>query len=501
MLTLDTRQNFYKIHNQNILKENDLIFKKPDLYFSRRGGEVLVVEPGTGSWVILDNKHFNALSTIDSTVNFKTVLERNNIFLKEELENFLSILYKSNIISINGEYHFDEKKFGINRYLWPNLFVVFVSDKCNINCAYCYYSADKNGKIMSEETLNNILKRIYEELPYNYQYYTIAFHGGEPLMAMDIIKKTYNLVKTLDTKHGKFTKFICQTNGTLLNENNIPALKSIDVGVGVSIDGPREVHDRFRVYSNGKGTFDEVFAGMRLAKKMGLSPGCLATIYEPEDFVKSFEFFIENDFTSFRLSMTQCFSGRPSKLSYPEDRNYRFAENFLKTVDMALEYNREHPGVLHFADLDEILNNIVLKTRDYMCLRSPCGAANSIMCFTAEGDIYPCDCMTGEKNLKVANISDKRPLYKILSESEIINSFRERTVWNIPKCSSCVWRNFCGGGCAGRSYGSYKNVLRESSFCGFFKVIYEKLIWKLHDDGSLLNLISRRVLNNGGYGC
>lgn len=503
MLSVNRRQGHADIRGNGLPKNEDIIFKKPDLYYSKRSADILIIEPATGSWVILDDKHYKIFSTIDSHINFGAVLERNNDYSEEGLRNFVYILYKNNIISINDEYYFDENFFKTNYRLWPNLFSILVSDKCNLNCAYCYYGADKTGKIMSKETLHNVLKRIYEELPLNNSNYAVTFHGGEPLIAMDIIKEAHDYIKILDKKHGKFTILLCENNGTLLNEKNISLLKEMDVRIGVSIDGPEDIHDKYRVYSNGRGSFNEAFAGYKLAKNMGLSPGCIATIYDPEDMIKSFEFFINNGIHDFRLGIAHCFSGRSSLLEYPEDRSYKFAENFLKIVDMALEFNKLHPGVLHFADLDEMLNNIVVKTREfYMCLRSPCGAGNSIVCFTAEGDIYPCDCISGEKDVKIANISDKRPLYRILSESDIIQSLRKRTVWNIPKCKRCAWRNFCGANCAAVSYGTYKDMLRETPFCGFFKIVYEKLIWKLHDDGSLLDFLPKRFFNNNrGYSC
>lgn len=493
MPVLNMRQNTANMYNQNSFKDEDIILKTPELYYSARGKETLIVEPGTGSWVILDGKNFNILSSIDSPLRFDALLERNKICERKDIENLLLILYKNNIISVNGELYFDEKLFGADYNLLPNFFVILVSDKCNLSCSYCYCSAEQEGNLMSKETLHAVLKRIYEELPFNDSKYTIAFEGGEPLIAMDIIKEAHKCIKILDKKYGKFTRLLCETNGTLLTKENISIFKEMDIRIGVSIDGPRDIHNKFRAYPGNKGSFEDVLRGYRIAQDAGLYPGCTATLHEPEDLITAFKFFTENNIFNFRLGIACSFSGRASLLFYPEDRNHKFAESFLTAVDMALEFNKTRPGVLCFGDLDEMLSNIIVKTREFfLCLRSPCGAGNSIMCFTAEGDIYPCDFMSGEKKLKLGNISDKRPLYKILYESGMVRSLRERTVQNIPKCKKCVWRRFCGSSCAARSYGAYGSMLRESPFCGFFKTVYEKLIWKLHDDESILDFLPKR---------
>lgn len=483
------------------IQETDIIVKTPDLYYSKRSKETLIVEPASGSWIVVDERRFKAIMSISSPMLFKSVREKNTDFSPDELDRFFDILYANNIISVNTQRFFNENNFGKCCYQWPALFVIFVTDKCNLKCKYCYFSAHEHGKKMPKKVLDTVIHRMYAELPNNSPHYTIAFHGGEPTLAMDNIVEIYNQTAVLDKKYNKKTSFICQTNGTQLNEKMAALFKEMNVGVGISLDGPKEIHDKYRQYPGGRGSFDDVMEGLRVAKKAGLKSGLLATIYEPEDYYKTFSFFMENGYTSFRMALSQCFSGRASMLDYPEDRNYRFAESFLKTVDLAAEYNRSRPGELGYSNLDEMLCNIVHKTRTFMCLRSPCGAGNSILCFTAQGDIYPCDSIAGEKDLKIGTVYDPRPLHEILSRSPVVQKLRRRTFWNVPKCGKCTWRNFCGIDCAGRSYGTFKDLYRESSYCAFSRIIYEKLIWKLHDEPDMVELLPKRLLNTGGVPC
>src|SRR5512145_1179795 len=145
---------------------------------------------------------------------------------------------------------------------------------CNLDCAYCFYLSKETlpngpGKgRMSAEVLENFIRQYIagvtgDEVVFSWQ-------GGEPsLLGLDFFRK----VITLERKYAKPGQRIendLQTNGTLITEEWCEFLKQNRFLVGLSIDGPQELHDRYRVTKGGQPTFDKVFNAAKLLQRYGI---------------------------------------------------------------------------------------------------------------------------------------------------------------------------------------------------------------------------------------
>lgn len=137
---------------------------------------------------------------------------------------------------------------------------------CNLECEYCFYLEkeklypDTTTFAMSEQTLEAFVRQYLEGQPG--PVVDFAWQGGEPtLLDIDFFRK----VVALQQKHlpdGKQVRNALQTNGTFLDDEWCAFLREHDFLVGISIDGPRELHDRYRVDKGGKGSFDKVLRGL-----------------------------------------------------------------------------------------------------------------------------------------------------------------------------------------------------------------------------------------------
>ncbi len=145
-----------------------------------------------------------------------------------------------------------------------------VGSNCNLNCTYCYY-LDKerfygnSRKIISYELLEEYIRQYIDcnEVP----VVSFNWHGGEPLMAGI---EFYEKVVEFQKRHNPYKKRIenaIQTNGTLLNDDWCRFLKRNNFLVGVSIDGPKSIHDRYRINRHGESAFDKTIRGVDLLKK------------------------------------------------------------------------------------------------------------------------------------------------------------------------------------------------------------------------------------------
>ncbi|WP_326982993.1 radical SAM protein [Chryseobacterium sp. MYb264] len=154
-------------------------------------------------------------------------------------------------------------------------FVLKVASRCNLNCSYCYmYNLGdktylKQPKFMSMDTMTIFAEKLsrYSD-EHGLKSFQIVFHGGEPLLypkefyreSIKIFRKKLN---------DSYFDFVLQTNGVGLDEDWYSLFNELNIRVGVSIDGPKEYHDKYRVFHNGKGSYDEV----RTAIQLGLDKG------------------------------------------------------------------------------------------------------------------------------------------------------------------------------------------------------------------------------------
>jgi uncharacterized protein len=137
--------------------------------------------------------------------------------------------------------------------------ILEVTENCNLRCEYCpygqfYISPRKHSECgMNWDTARKAIDQFLKQAKvFSEQYpdteYTIAFYGGEPMLEMDIIKKTVEHIKIMSAEKSDCFKFGITTNGTLLTDESIHFFAEHSFHVTISMDGDREIHDRHRVF-------------------------------------------------------------------------------------------------------------------------------------------------------------------------------------------------------------------------------------------------------------
>jgi len=143
---------------------------------------------------------------------------------------------------------------------------------CNLDCEYCFYLKKQemfegSNFRMSDETLENFVRQYIEVQPLGTPEVSFGWQGGEPtLMGVDFFRRAVELQKKYARKGMKISNGL-QTNGTRLNDEWGIFLHENDFLVGISIDGPKRLHDKFRLDKKGNGSFDQVMAGLEVLKK------------------------------------------------------------------------------------------------------------------------------------------------------------------------------------------------------------------------------------------
>lgn len=317
------------------------------------------------------------------------------------------------------------------------------SSACNLKCEYCFYSslADNreiaNKGMMSLETAENVIK---SALNFGRDSVYFTFQGGEPLLrGIDFFKAFVENVNRLNNIGAKIN-YCLQTNATLIDDDWCEFFKKNRFLIGVSLDGDEELNS-YRVYPDGKNSYQDIVNGIELLKKHNIDFNVLSVLTKrlSSNFRKSYRFFKGNDLKF--LQYIPCLKPFGEK-----DNEYSMtADDYLSYLNSAFKiyYNEKMRQ-----------NDISIRQLDnYMLLASSqnaeqCGMNG--MCsnqFVVEGDgsVYPCDFYcTDEWLLGNINNDSFEELYNSPKAVEFIkDSFKLK-----DECKNCEYFAMCrGGGC------------------------------------------------------
>lgn len=188
--------------------------------------------------------------------------------------------------------------------------LIKIASRCNLNCDYCYMyqhedqSWKNQPKFVTIETITKIAERILEYLQtHKKKDFDIIFHGGEPLLfGVDNIINMVHIFKNILTLDTNIT-YAIQTNGVLLNPENISKLFAEGVSISVSLDGPKEYNDLHRLDFNGESSFEKVLQGIKFLKdtNSNLFSGVISVIDPRTNPNLLFEFIDNLDLPKFDL--------------------------------------------------------------------------------------------------------------------------------------------------------------------------------------------------------
>lgn len=237
---------------------------------------------------------------------------------------------------------------------------------------------------------------------------------------------------------GAKIKNVIQTNATLLNEQWVSFFLRHDFRVGVSLDGPKALHDHYRVTINGKGSHDRIMRNLVAARQQGLNFSVIATINHNN--VNSadeiFAFFLDNDIRSFGFNMVyeKDSSGQPYEFSVTNEEYGRFQSRIF---DLWLERNDPRVKIRH---IDSILTGMVGRTAS-SCIYA--GTCSRFINVNSNGDVYPCERLTDAPRL--GNLLEA-PLVDILSNRPY--ECHSAMTMALPEdCQRCRYLNVCRNGC------------------------------------------------------
>ena len=329
---------------------------------------------------------------------------------------------------------------------------------CNLACKYCYYLEknnlyqNSNRHLMSDEMLEQFTREYIEAQTMPQVLFT--WHGGEPLMrSIDFYKKALALQKKY--AHGKQIDNVIQTNGTLLTDEWCEFFAKNHWLVGISIDGPQEYHDHYRVTPAGKPSWEKVMQGISLLKKHRVEWNAMAVVnaYNAEHPLEFYHFFRDNgcqylQFTPIVERLTEHEDGR-TLASLADDREIPLTDtsvtpqqwgNFLCTIFD--DWVRHDVGKTFVEIFDCTLANWMGVLPGICAYSKECGHAGVM---EHNGDVYSCDHFVFPE-YKLGNIREQSLIDMLYGEKQQAFSRLKHT--SLPRqCKECVMEFACHGEC------------------------------------------------------
>jgi uncharacterized protein len=332
--------------------------------------------------------------------------------------------------------------------------VVNVTNQCNLSCEYCYeYGEDKivdteNGqqpKFMSEETARDAVEFALRESGSNPTAH-ITFFGGETLMNFPVLRKTVAYARQRAAEVGKSIDFSLTTNATLLKPDVIDFLADERIGVTISIDGPQEIQDKFRVFSNGQGSYALVAPKIKalLARHRSRPIGARVTLTRQTLDVLKIYRHLHDEMGFWEVGFAPVTTA-PQRGHAISDAGFDHLLGQFRTLAMdylqaALE--GRHHG---FSNVRETLQEL----HQGHAKAYPCGAGLGLMGVSTDGQVSLCHRFAGSEAHQFGTLTDgvNRDTQRAFLESHHISHKTD--------CATCWARPICAGGCYHEAHTRY----------------------------------------------
>ncbi len=319
-----------------------------------------------------------------------------------------------------------------------------VSGDCNLHCTYCFYHdrpsdpySRASKRKMSDDILSEMVRQMLEGAG---PAVTFGWQGGEPTLAgVDFFQR----VVELQQEHGYDGQIVSNslmTNGVLLDPVWIDFFRRYNMLIGISMDGPPDYHDQFRVLGNGRGSFEGVQRGMALLRDGGVEFNVLVVVNRltgdhPDQL---YDYFRESDLRY--LQFVPCVERDPSTGAITDwsVRPGQYGDFLCRLFDRWYNDGRPEISIRMF---DNLVSMALGQPAECCEMREHC---DSYLVVEYNGDCYPCDFFVTDE-WRLGNLMD-RPLWEIAADDKTRRFALDKATPN-AECQSCRWLSICLQGC------------------------------------------------------
>ena len=328
--------------------------------------------------------------------------------------------------------------------------VLNTTNQCNLACGYCYeYSDDKiaqtkdKPKFMSQEIAEAAIETLIRESA-GRPLLHVTFFGGETLLNFDLMKSSVLYARKRAEEVGKQVDFSLTTNATLLTEEIADFLAENRIGVTVSIDGDKELHDRMRTFHNGKGSYDIIAPKIKmlLARHKTNSIGARVTLSSGVRDVRRIYDHLTKELGFKGVGISPA-TANPDRLYHiggakMDDVFDQFSELAWEYRDYAL-----HGGQHYFTNVSDTIKEL----HSGISKAYTCGAGLGLLGVSTSGAIAACHRFVDSPVAQMGNVMDQG-----VDHTARRQFLEDHHVGSRPDCHECWVRPVCAGGCYHESF-------------------------------------------------
>jgi len=404
---------------------------------------------------------------IEQLTNGSTVNEMSEHYDSNDFKPIIKKLYDKQLILFDCEQednqsyrNFDQEQ--IKKGILVNKLRLNMSNLCNMACDYCYIDPGQNDQ-MSWPTAQKTLILFFDlQKRFDHKHCQIRFFGGEALLNRPLIEQVFEYVRYL--KNDINVEYILNTNGTIVTKNIAQMLALNKVNISVSLDGLHKVHDTYRTFKSGKGSFSIINRNIGTLISSRCTMTISATIGDHNyNQLKGLITYIANKNNKYNASIS--LSLQSMCMDSKQDLDTVLMEEKVKSINEAILYAKKIGVNVSFGMLMFPLNALLgLKT-----LGAYCNAVlGEEICVYPNGDIYPC----GTLKTKMGTIDNFNAVFKTKEYLSIIR----RVAGNIPDCKGCDIEAFCAGGCAADAFQDKNDIFFPTKNCRFEQLFFKSII-------------------------
>ncbi len=337
-----------------------------------------------------------------------------------------------------------------------------VAHTCNLNCSYCFASQGKySGEraLMSFEVGKRALDFLIENSGTRHNL-EVDFFGGEPLMNFDVVKRLTEYARSIEKQHNKNFRFTLTTNGVLIDDEVIDFANREMSNVVLSLDGRKEVHDRFRVDYAGNGSFDKIVPKFQKLVEARGGKGYYMrgtfTHHNP-DFLEDVKAMLDLGFTELSMEPVVCAEDDPSALTKADIE--LVMRQYEELAELMKARRKEGKPFTFYHYMIDLTGGPCIYKRI-----SGCGSGTEYMAVTPWGDLYPCHQFVGDESYRLGSV------FEGVTNTAVRDEFASCNVYAREDCRDCWAKLYCSGGCAANAYhatGTIRGVYKPG--CELFK--------------------------------
>lgn len=432
----------------------------------RQNGYNVALDSASGSVHCVDDVAFDVINAYENTSRdeiIRTVSSKHNVSEQDVIECLEDVdgLKAKGLLFAEDTFRPDVEKLA-KRDTVIKALCLHVAHTCNLNCEYCFAAQGKyHGEraLMSFEVGKRALDFLVENSGTRHNL-EVDFFGGEPLMNFDVVKRLVEYARSIENEKGKHFRFTLTTNGMLIDDDVIDFANREMDNVVLSLDGRREVNDRFRKTAGGQGSFDVIVPKFqKFVKARGDKSYYMRgtfTHFNP-DFTKDIQTMLDLGFNE--LSMEPVVCPPADAYALTEEDKQTVLKEYEKLAVMMLEREKQGKPFTFYHYMLDLEGGPCIYKRI-----SGCGSGTEYLAVTPTGELYPCHQFVGNKDYLMGDI------WQGVTRTDTRDKFKRCNAYSRKECDDCWARLYCSGGCAANAYNATGDINGVYSYgCDLFK--------------------------------